>query len=309
MLAAQAIPEIYKIAAGQKYKKQSEEYAKTQRPKYEIPKAMKDYLRLAQGEVKYKMPGYDQATARIYAQNAQAMEGVRRGGRSSAEQMAGIVGINRSAQEALVDLDIASGKNRQAAVQNLYGAQQAMAGEEKAQWDYDKNQPYLNAMKTAAELQQAGQEAQFYGLEGLSNIFTSGLQMGREGMFGEGGRGDTPGATAATTDMSGRTMGATGGPNPTYFDPNAVYGTGGAKPIEQYNPYGGDFLGEAQGYYEGISDIEYPSAITNAFNSQYYGMPVTNEMSDYYGLGDMYSRTLNNVFRRRGSTRTRTYRR
>ena len=286
LIAAAAVPELFKIGQGIAYGQQSRKYAKTPRPKYEIPQSIKNYL----AQTKFRagavtLPGQGQIEAKMGRQMASSARGIQESGQSSGAILQALAGLNQQGIQQQADLGVQGAQMQDRRMGDLYGAQMAMAEQELAQFDWDKRRPYLDAMTTAAELQKASREGIYYGTEGLSKIFASGLMLGAENEALDGG------ASNRTTGVSS----ATGVPFATNFDPNAVYGTGASKPMEEY---GNDEY-----------DIQFPNEITNGFNSQYYGMDINDEMSDYYGLGDMYSRTLNNIFRRRGSTRTRSAKR
>jgi len=286
LIAAAAVPELFKIGQGIAYGNQSRKYAKTPRPKYEIPQSIKNYLAQTKFQASTAgLPGMGNIVRSNDRGSASRIKAVQGSGMTGAAQLGAIAAIDQQSKEVIGDLGVKEAQYRAERQQDLYGAQMAMAEQELAQFDWDKRRPYLDAMKTAADLQTASREGIYYGTEGLSKIFASGLMLGAENEALDGG------ASNRTTGVSS----ATGVPFATNFDPNAVYGTGASKPMEEY---GNDEY-----------DIQFPNEITNGFNSQYYGMDVNDEMSDYYGLGDMYSRTLNNIFRRRGSTRTRSAKR
>lgn len=284
MLAAAAIPELFKIVKGIQYGTDSAGYAATKRPPYEIPQAMKDYLAQAKFRAATSgLPGEGRIKARMGAQTASSQRAIQQSGQSAASQLQALAALDQSSKNQIAELGVQSARQKERDLGQLYSAEQAMAGEQRRQWEWDKRGPYENAMATAARLQKASTGAIFTGLEGLSGIAQSGFKMGQGAETGTG------------TDAMTGTSEAGSLPEANYFDANNVYGTGASKPISEY---GNDYL---------TGGFELPNELTNAFQSQYYGMPINDKTSDYYDMNTGFNDIFNSIFRRRGSERTRTY--
>lgn len=293
LLAAGAIPELFKIGAGINYSAQSRKYAKTKRPAYEIPQAMKDYLaqtKFAAGV--YGLPGQGAIEAKLGRQTAATQRAIQQSGQSSASQLAALAAADQSTKESVAELGVEAAQYRAARQNELYSAERAMAQEQKAAWEWDKQMPYLDAMRTAAKLEEYGTAATFGGLEGLAGVAQSGIIMakkdlGKDGKwFGSGGGGGD------------KTMGGTDDSSPDYFSSTNVYGTGAAKPAETF----GD-------NYDAMQGFELPTQLTNLYNNRMYGTDIPQETQDYYGMHNSFNRMFQSLFRRRGKTYTKDYER
>lgn len=285
LIAAAVVPELFKIGAGIFSGIRSAKYAKTPRPAYEIPQAYKDFLAATKFRAGTSgLPGQGQIEARLARQTAGSMGAIQRSGRSAASQIAGIAALDQASKEQVAELGVQGARQDERDLQQMYEAQRLMGTEQRRQWEWDKRGPYENAMATAARLQEASQQAIFTGLEGISGIAQSAMMLNAK----------TPGDTTGTTETTQTTGGTT---TPQYFNLKNVYGTGASKPVEEY---GAEDMG-------GYTDVQLPNEITNGFNSQYYGMPINDEMSDYYGMNTNFNRLFNSLFQRRGTTRTRNY--
>jgi len=295
-VAAAAIPEITKLTEAKSQRKRSEQYSKVQRPKYEIPENIKKYL----AQTKFRagavtLPGQGQIEAKMGRQMASSARGIQESGQSSGAILQALAGLNQQGIQQQADLGVQGAQMQDRRMGDLYGAQRAMAVEEGKQFLYDEDEPYRNAMKLAQELDEASRSNRQVGIEGLSGIAQSVFMGGLSSGLFDKKPGDKDNLLSTSNIAN-------------YFDPNAVYGTGASKPMETFGY--DNMFGEAQGFTDyGNQQIELPPSITNGFNSQYYGMPVTDEMSDYYNLGGGFNNLFNSIFRRRGSERTRTYKR
>lgn len=296
LLAAGAIPEVYKMIVGGKYSRDAKAYGKKPRPPYEIPQAMKDYLAQTKFEAaKSGLPGQGTIEAKLGRQTASAQRAIQQSGQSSASQLAALAAADQSTKESVAELGVEAAQYRAARQNELYSAERAMAYEQKAAWEWDKQMPYLDAMRTAARLEEYGTAATFGGLEGLAGIAQSGIKMakkdlGKDGKwFGGGGFGGGGGD---------KTMGGTDDLSPDYFSSTNVYGTGAAKPAETF----GD-------NYDAMQGFELPTELTSLYNNRMYGTDIPQETQDYYGMHNSFNRMFQSLFRRRGKTYTKDYER
>jgi hypothetical protein len=292
LLAAGAIPELFKIGAGIGYSAQSRKYAKKKRPAYEIPQAMKDYL----AQTKFQagvagLPGQGAIEAKLGRQTASAQRAIQQSGQSSASQLAALAAADQSTKESVAELGVEAAQYRAARQNELYSAERAMAQEQKAAWEWDKQMPYLDAMRTAAKLEEYGTAATFGGLEGLAGIAQSGIKMakkdlGKDGKwFGGGGVGGGGGD---------KTSGLT--------DPRLL----GIKPIMAPERDDEDMF---SGGYDSAGDFNLPTELTSLFNNRMYGTDIPQETQDYYGMHNSFNRMFQSLFRRRGKTYTKDYER
>ena len=303
MLLSSAIPALFQAGKSFISSKEARDYAKSKKlPKYEIPESIKKNLKAAEFSIAEGMPGAGQAQRQMQRTGAEAAQRVMQSG-EGAESLAAIAAINQNMLEQEADQYSAGASWRAARLNDISTARRLMAGEEKAAWEWDKKMPYLAAMETASKFERQANQELYQGLEGLADVATSGLMMGYQDQnLGTNWFGKTAGdAVGAAGAAAGTGMGLTaaGAPSPTYFDPNAVYGTGAAKPYEEYGAYGEELFGG-----------DMPMEMTQPAVNAYFGGEVPMDVQEYYGLGSTMGNALRNIFsRRRGSSRSYTVRR
>jgi hypothetical protein len=324
LVAAAAAPELLKMFKGAQYAKRSRDYSKAKRPDYEIPQSLKDYLAATKFEAGVSgLPGEGVAKARMDREAAASRRAIMQSGQNAASQIAGIAGLSQQAMEQEADLAERGAQYRARRLGDLYSAQRVMGGEEQKKWAWEKQEPYVNAMNLASQYDLASQEAVFKGFEGLAGIAQSAMMMGAGAGAGAGGTA-AAGAGAAVGDystlpgmpgdysslpgmMGGRAAAQTGYALPSDSDfsmgPSVDYG---ALMPQPYKDTPGTLFNMAdKGQYPFTPimaedpGMDFPSQLTNKFNSQYFDMPVDEDMSRYYGLRGMFNRTFNNIFRRR----------
>ena len=325
LIAAAAAPELLKIFKGAQYAKRSKDYAKAKRPDYEIPQSLKDYLAATKFEAGTRgLPGEGIAKARMDREAAASRRAIMQSGQNAASQIAGIAGVSQQAMEQEADLVERGAKYRASRLGDLYSAQIRMGDEEQKKWAWENKGPYENMMGVASEYELASQEAFWKGFEGLAGIAQSAMMMGGGAGAGAGGKA-AAGAGMAGGDYStlggmpgdysslpGMMAGKAAGPQAGYnFTSNADSLMGppidyGAMMPQPYKDTSGALFNMAdKGQYPFTPimaenpDMEMPSQLTDRFNSQYFEMPVDEDMSRYYGLRGMFNRTFNNIFRRR----------
>lgn len=269
---AAAVPQLVKIGAGIGYGIKSKKYAKAQRPAYEIPQAYKDYL--AQTKFRagtFGLAGQGAIESKLARQSATSARAIERSGQSAASKIAGIAALDQASKEQVSELGVQAARQNERELQDFYQAQRLMGSEQMRQWEWDKRGPYENAMATAARLQEASQEAIFGGLEGLSDIALSGMELYANK--------DKEKSDSDKKDNDKKDGDKKDGDKGSYrkYTPNSMPWSG---EINQ-NP---------------TAQIQLPNQITNGFNSQFYGMPITNEMSDYYNMNNNFNRLFNSLF-------------
>ena len=204
MIAAQAVPEIYKLITSAKQKKMANEFGKAQRPAYEIPQALKDYL----GQAKFNaavsgLPGQAQLENKLQRQQASTLTRAAQSQGSAAERDIAAAAGDYATKQALEDTVYDAAKYKSAKQQDLYTAETAMAKQQLAQWDWDKKQRYLDYMGSQAAGTEAANKNAMTALEGLTGAFQT---AGMRGLFGTGNR--TAGTTLGITATPGATTAA-----------------------------------------------------------------------------------------------------
>lgn len=317
-VASAAWPEINKLMLAGKYRKDSAAYEKKYpRPKYEIPQALKDYL----SQAKFRagavgLPGQGQAEARMGRQMASSARAMQESGQSSSSIIAGLAGLNQQGLEQQANLAALGAQQQDRRMTDLYGAQTAMASEQKAQFMYDKDEPYRNAMDLASRLMKSADEGKQIGIEGISGILQSSILGGMSAGLFEGK--DKP---SVNIEDYAKKMTPYMAPERSAEDDLAdlaAYGQGNglvANNPDNRLPYAGpDYADKFRTYFDESGSpymdnigFELPNQMTNGFNSGFYGIPIDDQTSDYYDLGGGFNQFFNNIFRRRGSERARTY--
>lgn len=204
MIAAQAIPELFKLGTAWKQKNMANKYAKTQRPSYEIPQALKDYL----GQAKFNasvsgLPGQGQLENKLQRQQASTIaRSIQSQGSAAERDMAAAAG-DYATKQSLEDTAYDAARFKAAQQQNLYTAEQQMAKQELAKSEYEQRKPYDEAMAATAALTQSANENTMTALEGLMSAAQT---AGKAGLFGAGGRaGKTAAGTLGGTEAGGIT--------------------------------------------------------------------------------------------------------
>lgn len=184
MVAAQAIPELFKLGTALKQKSMAKKYAKTPRPGYEIPQALKDYLAQTKFNASVSgLPGQSQLENKLQRQQASGIaRSIQSQGSAAERDMAAAAG-DYSTKQALEDTAYDAARFKVARQQDYYTAQQQMAKQQLAQWDWDKKQPYIDAMAATSALTQSANENTMAALEGLMGAVQT---AGMAGLFGAG---------------------------------------------------------------------------------------------------------------------------
>ena len=204
MIAAQVIPELFKLGTAWKQKNMANKYAKTQRPSYEIPQALKNYL----GQAKFNasvsgLPGQGQLENKLQRQQASTIaRSIQSQGSAAERDMAAAAG-DYATKQSLEDTAYDAARFKAARQQDLYTAEQQMAKQELAKSEYEQRKPYDEAMAATAALHQASSENTMTALEGLMGAAQT---AGKAGLFGAGGRvGKTAAGTLGGTEAGGIT--------------------------------------------------------------------------------------------------------
>ena len=160
---------INAIGQNAKAKKLERQY---KRPIYKVPGAMNESVANAQNAyMNPNLRGHQLAAQRLGGASAQAMRSARESGAGSNEMLAALSGININQNRGLADLAMAAQNdsgNRQRALQSALGQK---AGYQDKAFDYNKAQPYGDAMDAAAALRGASRQ-NMYG------AVTDGMKIG-----------------------------------------------------------------------------------------------------------------------------------
>jgi hypothetical protein len=200
-----------------KQKKMANEFGKAQRPGYEIPQAYKDYLAQTKFNASVSgLPGQAQLENKLQRQQASSIaRSIQSQGSAAERNMAAAAG-DFATKQTLEDTAYDAARFKAARQQEYNTAQQVMAKQQLAQWDWDKKQRYLDSMGAQSALTESANKNAMTALEGLTGAFQT---AGMMGLFGAGDRA-AGGGTAAAPGAA--TTPATTAATPTVATPAAA---------------------------------------------------------------------------------------
>jgi hypothetical protein len=128
-------------------------------------------LASAQGQAsQVQLPGQSLIEQQIGGATSKGMTAAKEATDSPAAILGQLAQLTGNEQDKYTDLGIAAAQNWTSNQDVLRNALSTMAGEEKAQWQWDKANPYLAAMQTAAGLQKTGTENLIGGVTDIGNV-------------------------------------------------------------------------------------------------------------------------------------------
>jgi hypothetical protein len=203
-------PQIFGGGTGISDMLQSNMYAQTPRPAYEIPSAMYGILNSAQSQaLQTQLPGQGLMQEQMDATTAQGINASQQSASNPADILSMVAKLSGQQQLGMQNMAGQAAQNYNANQDVLRTALGQMAAEQSNQWKWDKQMPYLDAMKTAYNLDMAAQSRQMSNSQAFGGIM---------GMFGGGGGGGN-----SSGNSSGFTVGQSGD-----------YNMGGGLDTQQY---------------------------------------------------------------------------
>jgi hypothetical protein len=298
-------------------KERSARYAKKSRPTYEIPvSATMARNRAIAGAGTYGYGGMGRDIARSEQAMANAMPALRNlSGSQQMNMLSALVKGTQQQQGAYADIaERAKERREQQAQQTLM----AYAPYEQQQFSWDKQQPYLNAMQTAANFESQSRAGMQAAVSMFSNLVAGG---------GLGGKKPSSPAFRSGVDASG---------NPVSINPDmpAGYVPEGFSmmqappeppPVPNFSerglrqPPGTNFAEQGlrqppipmvdaanpndkiTPYIDPIRSFQMPWPVTKSFAETTLGIPLSNETFDYYNLDDTYNNAFNSLYRQKYS--------
>lgn len=162
----------------------------TKRPAYEIPGGIKEGTAIARNLATTGLPGYQTMQDNLSGQTAGAVRSIKEAGGSGPEKLAAIAGAYGSQMNQSRNLGV---QNAQAQVQNQRGLQSQLgvqAGYQDKAWQWNQQDPYVQAMAASQRLREGANQNIYGGLKGMAGA----------AMMGAGG-GMTDGASGLGTAM------------------------------------------------------------------------------------------------------------
>lgn len=161
------------------------------RPAYEIPAATKAIVNKSAFEAgKFGLPGQDKIQAELDRNSASTRRSIKESGLSPIAMMQAFSASEQNNDMANEKLGIEAAKYKDQAQGRYMASLQGLAGEQKAQWNIDKFQPYDNAMAAASALTNAGMRNEEAGIHDALQSASNIALMNKMGYFnnGSGGR-------------------------------------------------------------------------------------------------------------------------
>lgn len=169
--AATAIPAIYQGITGLKQSADAKKIEKTNvRPEFRTPEQIQEALGLSR--VAYNDPrlaGYTNALNQLGANVANASQTARDIGGGTASQLAAMQGAQNVASQGAVNLGIAGAQQQQQDMARLQNRLDISGEYANKEWEWNRQQPYMDAAAAASALREGGQRNTFAALNNLAS--------------------------------------------------------------------------------------------------------------------------------------------
>lgn len=157
--AMMAASTLYQAGTGIGQMVKANKLSKTPRPDYQIPQEQIQALENARMmAAQNRLPGQGLIEQNMDRAMANSLQSVSQTATSGAQlsQAATSLGLDRMG--AARDLGIKAAENKQQNQIRLADELKSMAAQRVKKWEWEKGQPYMNAMQSAAQLRAAGQQ-------------------------------------------------------------------------------------------------------------------------------------------------------
>ena len=220
-LALQAAPEINKFIVGQKQKKQAEKLGRDYpRPERKTSEFYRDYLTNSAMEAYTSgLPGEGGILNNLRSLQGTSMRAIGESQQSPAAMMAGFLGTQQQMGEQVGNLGVQAAQYRASQLPAYYSALDKMGQEDNANWEWNKQDPYEDAMGAKSALEFGAITNKANALVGLGNVGVNAVTLNAMGAFGNktggGGGGFDP-------KLTGGIKGAMDSPVSSPIDPGIV---------------------------------------------------------------------------------------
>ena len=170
-----AVPELFKAGLGIAQGIKAKQIAKnTVRPQYSAPNAFLEALSMAEMRaLDPNLPGQGMIENKLGADLSNTIRGIQEMGGSSGERLAAMSAASDNKMNATLDLGVQAANNRLANERALQAALGRAADYQDRAWEWNKKQPYEDAVAKAAALNE-GFNSNLYGaLKGLGGAAAS----------------------------------------------------------------------------------------------------------------------------------------
>lgn len=156
--------------------------AQNKRPDYVIPNALKSNFAQAEYNAASKrMPGQSVMEGNVASGVGRAVGGAIDSQRDPASIAAVLAATQANANKSNQQIGLMGANYQDNQMQKLFGVRNQYAGQELAEWDWNKKQKYLSAMAAASALQNAGGLNKAGAFNDVANLSTAVMfqQMGK----------------------------------------------------------------------------------------------------------------------------------
>jgi hypothetical protein len=175
-LGAQGIPIALDLIKAAKQKNQLNQFAKIERPKYNIPQGVLD----AVNQSKYlasmrELPGQNLMEGRLGQNTAKGIAEMRNVAANPADLASNVAKLYASQNQGLQDIGMKAGQNWLGQQGQLNQALLRLGNYQDKQFEYNQNQPYQAAKGAESALRQASYENLYSGLSDVGGLVAGGL--------------------------------------------------------------------------------------------------------------------------------------
>jgi len=170
------IPELAKLGLAGVQAIRGNKLGKTERPDYQVPEAMKLAMQTAQQQANdTRMPGQGLIEQQLLASQASGQRALNEAGMGGAERMAALAGLTGQAGQQQTNLGVQAANMQRQDLQGLQRMFQNMAPYQDKQWQWNQQQPYLDATDAARREKEASNQNMYSGLKGIGASVNSAI--------------------------------------------------------------------------------------------------------------------------------------
>jgi hypothetical protein len=175
-LLAQLVPAGFDLAKSAVQKGQLNQFAKVERPKYNIPQGVLD----AVNQSKYlasmrELPGQNLMEARLGQNTAKGIAEMRNVAANPADLASNVAKLYGSQNDAMNNIGIQAGQNWMGQQGRLNQVLQNLGHYQDKQFEYNQNQPYQAAKAAESALRQASYENLYSGINTIGSAAAGGI--------------------------------------------------------------------------------------------------------------------------------------
>lgn len=196
-----SVPSLVSYFTGRSQNKEANRLAKTPRPFYNIPKSIYENVSMTKNLAGSEMAGSNYLRGRTDRVLSNAANQARMSGTNPASILGVISGAAGQAMDKEAELAYKNAAWKSDMTGKLMGANQTLAGFEDKAFDWNKKQPYLDAMAAASALKNSALHNKYNAVNELAKVWGS-FAGGKVG-GGKSGSEKQLGGQLKTSEQSG----------------------------------------------------------------------------------------------------------